>query len=120
MEAIFRMKSKERQEGGFCCYVGICWEAGLFKGHFPGQPVAPGVCLLGLVKEALAQELGMPLRYQQIKDCKFLFPVTPALQGDLRLACKVEGQDGPLLKVTALLETADKKVMKLKASLARS
>ena len=26
----------------------------IFKGHFPGQPVAPGVCLLGLVKEALA------------------------------------------------------------------
>jgi hypothetical protein len=55
-----------------------------FAGHFPGQPLLPGVCLLGLVLDAcladadLAPRLyagaGAPLRLANVK---FLAPVRP-------------------------------------------
>lgn len=45
-----------------------------FAGHFPGQPVLPGVVLLSMVMEALQSRLGTPA---QIDQAKFLAPVLP-------------------------------------------
>ena len=57
-----------------------------FAGHFPGQPVLPGVVLLSMVMEALQSRLGTPA---QIDQAKFLAPVLP---GDtLALAVTAQG-----------------------------
>jgi acyl-coenzyme A synthetase/AMP-(fatty) acid ligase len=45
-----------------------------FAGHFPGQPVLPGVVLLSMVTEALQSRLQTPA---QIDQAKFLAPVLP-------------------------------------------
>ena len=34
----------------------------IFKGHFPGQPVVPGACLLQIVKEMMQTITGMDLQ----------------------------------------------------------
>ena len=56
-------------------------EAPFFQGHFPGEPLVPGV----LLTEALAQvagiavgEPGVALRLTAIKSMKFLRPVRPS------------------------------------------
>jgi 3-hydroxyacyl-[acyl-carrier-protein] dehydratase len=38
----------------------------IFAGHFPGQPVVPGVCMLQIIKEGLEQALDKKLVYKQI------------------------------------------------------
>jgi 3-hydroxymyristoyl/3-hydroxydecanoyl-(acyl carrier protein) dehydratase len=59
-----------------------------FAGHFPGQPLLPGVCLLAEVLEAalgnpeLAQQLGAAPRISAVK---FLAPVRPGAQLTLQL-----------------------------------
>ena len=60
-----------------------------FAGHFPGQPVLPGVVLLSMVMEALQSRLGTPA---QIDQAKFLAPVLP---GDT-LALRVTAQRNSL------------------------
>jgi acyl-coenzyme A synthetase/AMP-(fatty) acid ligase len=60
-----------------------------FAGHFPGQPVLPGVVLLSMVMEALRSRLGTPA---QIDQAKFLAPVLP---GDT-LALRVSAQANSL------------------------
>lgn len=47
-----------------------------FAGHFPGQPVLPGVVLLDLILAA-ADLAGHGLRLQGIAQVKFLRPVGP-------------------------------------------
>ena len=71
-----------------------------FPGHFPGQPIMPGVLIL----EALAQTgavaaLSLPENrgrlavFGGVKNCRFKKPVTP---GDvLELSCEVERR-GPI------------------------
>lgn len=57
-------------------------------GHFPGQPLFPGVVLLALVLEAVLQEPELAARLgpqPQISSVKFLSPLRPSVQGDLLL-----------------------------------
>jgi len=62
-------------------------------GHFPGQPIVPGVVLLDLVISALAQQAGFTELIEApgmlaISSCKFLAPVLPG--ANLSLALTLE------------------------------
>ena len=48
-----------------------------YAGHFPGQPILPGVVLLDAALHALATQQGLPGATGQIKSAKFLSPVQP-------------------------------------------
>lgn len=48
-----------------------------YAGHFPGQPILPGVVLLDTALHALAAAQGLAVARGQIKSAKFLSPVLP-------------------------------------------
>lgn len=48
----------------------------VFAGHFPGQPIVPGVLLLDWAQAAIEAELGQPL--VALTEAKFHSPATPA------------------------------------------
>ena len=48
-----------------------------YAGHFPGQPILPGVVLLDEALVALAAEQENPAPRCEIKSAKFLSPVLP-------------------------------------------
>ena len=52
-------------------------------GHFPGNPVVPGVVLLDLVYEAIAD--AHPVELVSIASTKFLHAVTPHMSLDLHV-----------------------------------
>jgi len=43
----------------------------IFKGHFPGSPILPGVCIIQIVKEVLN------LSYLSIGSIRYFQPITP-------------------------------------------
>lgn len=49
----------------------------VFAGHFPGDPMVPGVLLLDELIHRLAEELGVPYARLQVRSVKFLAPVRP-------------------------------------------
>lgn len=61
-------------------------EPGRFAGHFPGQPVVPGACVLDAVLLRLAVWCG-PLA--SVPQAKFPQPAPPGVR--VRLACRSEG-----------------------------
>ena len=56
-----------------------------FRGHFPGRPVLPGVCMVQAVTTALAARRNGPVRLQRIVSAKWFAPVTPG--AELQFAC---------------------------------
>jgi len=48
-----------------------------YNGHFPGQPLLPGVVLLDAALRQLALRTATPRRQWQIATAKFHSPVTP-------------------------------------------
>lgn len=49
----------------------------IYKAHFPGQPVTPGVCILQMIQEILSEQEGMPLFIKKIKNVKFTNVISP-------------------------------------------
>ncbi|HEX9512901.1 MAG TPA: hypothetical protein VF939_20565 [Puia sp.] len=70
----------------------------LFMGHFPGQPVVPGVCMMQMVKEITEGVLGKETRLVKADQLKFLALLIPAesrqLRMDLKLITRENGETG--------------------------
>jgi 3-hydroxymyristoyl/3-hydroxydecanoyl-(acyl carrier protein) dehydratase len=65
-----------------------------FAGHFPGQPVWPGVLLLSLVMETVAADPGLSQRLgatPRIANAKFLAAVGPGAVLQVDLAAEGSG-----------------------------
>lgn len=49
----------------------------VYRGHFPGNPVCPGVCNVQVIKECAALLAGKPLSIGAIRQCRFTAVATP-------------------------------------------
>ncbi|RAW00153.1 hotdog family protein [Pseudochryseolinea flava] len=49
----------------------------VFAGHFPGNPVVPGVCMIQIVRELLEDSLNMQLQLRTGDNIKFLNVINP-------------------------------------------
>ena len=49
----------------------------IYKAHFPGLPVTPGVCIVQIVKELMEDFMGKRLSIEAVKNAKFLTVLSP-------------------------------------------
>lgn len=52
-------------------------ESNILKGHFPGQPVIPGACMLQIIKDVLEETLRLSLRLKKADHLKFITMIDP-------------------------------------------
>lgn len=67
-----------QQENSLQAIIQIDPEHDIFKGHFPGQPVVPGVCMVQVVKELMEHGIDTPLLFSKGHQLKFLRLLVPA------------------------------------------
>ncbi len=58
-----------------------------FAGHFPGQPILPGVLLLERVMALAQEQIQLPFSKYSISNAKFLAAVLPGDTIDVQLTC---------------------------------
>lgn len=79
----------------------------IYRAHFPGEPVTPGVCIVQMAKELLEELVGQPLEIVRVKNVKFLSVVSPETDTDLTFNVKktevseLAGEVSTLMEVTA-------------------
>ena len=49
----------------------------IFEGHFPGQPVVPGVCLIEIITDCVSGLANYPCKLIDSEYIKFLKPIIP-------------------------------------------
>lgn len=74
---LFNFKVLEQDAGRLSIDVTFDPEHEVFKGHFPGRPVVPGVLLMQTVKECFECVLGLSGMNITSGDLKFTNPVIP-------------------------------------------
>ncbi|SHM28285.1 hypothetical protein [Mucilaginibacter sp. OK098] len=84
-DAIFRIDKLEHSDNLIKADLSINANSSIFKGHFPGQPVVPGACMLQLVKEVLEDALGQSLQIQKAGYLKFIAMTDPLVTLSMQL-----------------------------------
>ena len=79
----------------------------IFKGHFPGEPVLPGVCMTQMVKELLEVHIGKQTRLVKALDIKFLSIITPQQDKSIQLELKLLFMDDAIRVDAKLLDDAN-------------
>ena len=57
----------------------------VYAGHFPGNPVSPGVCNIQMIKECVELATGNRLFLSFIAKCRFSAVLSPLIAAGLRL-----------------------------------
>ena len=75
--SLFSIVSDSREEGRYDCVVRIESEHFIYKAHFPGEPITPGVCIMQMAIELLEEACGQSLALQCAKNIKYLKVISP-------------------------------------------
>lgn len=67
---------KETPEG-VTYSISLNRESPIYQAHFPCMPVTPGVCIIQMVEEMLADHTGKDLQIATVKNAKFLTMLQP-------------------------------------------
>ena len=113
--SLYKVLHKETDATATTYSVELDSEHFIFKAHFPGQPIMPGVCIVQMVKELLEDCLGKSFRISRIKNVKFLSAISPLETSSLlcRLAKLEECAAEKTVKVQATICTATEQKAKV-------
>ena len=105
--ALFKISKLERHDGVLKAVLAINKDCLIFKGHFPGQPVLPGACMLQIVKEVLEKALGACLRLKKAEYLKFMLVIGPESTSSVNLDIVHKELAESQIKITARLTNAE-------------
>jgi len=102
-EALFNIILLDHQENTIKATLEINKNSEIFNGHFPGQPVLPGACMLQIIKEVLESTLNIHFRLKKAEQMKFLTLVDPQINNILLLKLSYKSEGNENVDVTANL-----------------
>lgn len=86
----------------------------IFEGHFPGQPVVPGVCMMQMVKEIAETATGKDFFLHKADIVKFLSVMVPQKDTAIQARIKYTGTENNALNFDATLFKEDTTYLKFK------
>lgn len=80
----------------------------IYKAHFPGHPITPGVCLMQMVAELASEAEGSRLTVRSVRNAKYTGVVAPGDNPRLRFlfTSRAETEDGGI-KIQASVTAPD-------------
>lgn len=85
----------------------------VFKGHFPGNPIMPGVCMIQIIKELTESITKSSLMIQSLANVKFMALINPEVNPELRLELDITTTEDGLVKVKNTTYFNDTTALKL-------
>ncbi len=83
MNNLYFLKHLEDEQGKVIATIKIQEDHKIFQGHFPGNPVLPGVCLVQILKELMVQVFNRELLLIHAGNIKYLAFINPLVNSIL-------------------------------------
>lgn len=116
---LFTILSQQEEEGLATFQLSIHPEWPIYKAHFPGHPITPGVCIVQMVQELLQLALNRDVILRKAKNVKYLAIISPEEVSDLTVSfTKIEEQEDGSLKVQAQVANGETVYTKMSATFA--
>ena len=113
----YTIENVSKQESGIVRFdIGLNADCQVYKGHFPGEPVSPGVCNIQMIKECAEQVAGKSLLLNNLQQCRLTTLVTPLAHPQVEVTIQLE-EKGDTYKLKAILGKGEESYLELKAEL---
>lgn len=114
---LFSIMSQAQEDGQPAFQVRIHKEWPIYKAHFPGHPITPGVCIVQMIQELLQVHLGREVSLRKAKTVKYTAIISPDEVSELSVSFpKIEEQEDGSLKVQAQVAGGETIYTKLSAT----
>ena len=77
-DSLYTIVSESKGEGRHDFNIKLDPEHFIYKAHFPGEPITPGVCIMQIAKELLEEAVSQQLTLSCVKNIKFLRLISPS------------------------------------------
>lgn len=115
IENLYEVKSFENNDGTLAVTVSLNKDHEIFEGHFPGNPVMPGVCMIQMIKELTERATEKSLFLSSCSNIKFMAIIDPEKNPLLSLKIDFSEVDGTI-KVKNTVSYEDTLALKLNAT----
>ncbi len=77
LDEFFRVMASQISDTAATYTVTLNPDHYIFKAHFPGNPITPGVCQMRMIEELMSSMKGEPLRVSHINNIKYMNIISP-------------------------------------------
>ncbi len=115
LEDFYTLNNLEVNDNSAIAKITINKNHNIFDGHFPGNPITPGVCIMQIIKEITEKITEKPLFMESSSNIKFMAIINPEKNPDLVLSLDIsESEEG--FKVKNITKFDDTVALKLTTS----
>lgn len=113
----YTIENVSKQENGIVCFdISLNADCQVYEGHFPGEPVSPGVCNIQMIKECAEQVSGKSLFLNNLQQCRLTTLVTPIQHPQVEVNILLEEKEDAY-KLKATIGKGEEVYLDLKAEL---
>ncbi|MGL4583697.1 MAG: 3-hydroxyacyl-ACP dehydratase [Flavobacterium sp.] len=87
----------------------------VFKGHFPNNPVMPGICMMQIIKELSEGIVKRELFMGQVLNVKFMTLINPERCNELTFSLQIDEQE-EILKVKSSIDFMGEIALKMSST----
>lgn len=88
----------------------------IFEGHFPGNPVTPGVVQMEIIKELIGMITSQNIRLKTMGTCKFLAILNPEKDPNIDVIIKLSTNEDGEIKSSTIIKNDSDTFLKMNAS----
>lgn len=99
----FLLDDTQTADGVTSCALRLNPHHVIFRAHFPGNPITPGVCIIQMVGELLERLTGRRLALRRVVNVKFQHVLSPAEHPSCRVTFRSVEPEGNRWKVKAVV-----------------
>ncbi len=117
LDDFFSILSAGKKDDVVTCRLKLNPDHRIYEGHFPGNPVVPGVCQIGMIRETTEYLTGRHLMIRKADQIKFLRMINPHEhhQPELEITFR-ESREGEE-EISAVLRQGDIVFLKFRGTL---
>jgi 3-hydroxyacyl-[acyl-carrier-protein] dehydratase len=113
---LYHINNLDFIENSITANISINNEHEIFKGHFPGNPILPGVCSLQIIKEIISKSVNLNLTLIHADNIKFLAVVNPDENNNIDLNISIISRNEHTIITASQMKSGDIIILKMKGT----
>ncbi len=109
LNKLYKLLSLEISEEQYkiTAHILLNWEHPVFEGHFPGNPILPGVCTVQIIRELIEKSVGKELMLSKAGNIKYLGFISPTATNEIQFVIVIKNPETGVLICSASVSAGE-------------